>query len=110
MSVCSEELHEQIDEACPHDKPPEWFALRYEQARHDAVTKTPPPPEHYPPEPPPPESASAPSGWSPAPRGIKRPVPEPEPAPELPAPAASPDRPLPMCPSTPPPSIRVSYR
>jgi hypothetical protein len=102
MSVCSDTLHEELDEACPHDKPPEWYALRYEQARREAVTKTPPPVL--------PVSALAPSGWSPEQRGTKRPPPEPVPAPELSAPAVSPERAAPVCPCTPPPTVRCSYR
>jgi hypothetical protein len=109
VSVCFDELHQEIDEVCPHDRPPEWYALRYEQARREAVTKTPPPVVPEPPElPEPPEPVPA-SGWSPEQRGVKRPLPEPVPAPELSALTVSPERAAPVRPCTPPPTVRCSY-
>ena len=105
--------HDKADNACPWDREAEWYHARREEARRIAHTKSPVPDlkgeealdfmdmllE--------PAAAPGLSGLTPIPdsRSLKRPEPEPD---TLLQPA-SPERAALPCPSTPPPSIRVSY-
>lgn len=91
--------HDEADEVCPWDREAEWYRAKREEARRIAHTKSPVPDLKG--------EAPGPSGLTPMPepRSLKRPEPEPD---TLLQPASPERAPLP-CPSTPPPSIRVSY-